>query len=426
MSTEPHPRRIRRLALALAALALAGSTAFVTWWMTSLIGLPDVGDPFDVKAFGRPIPDETNAFVLYKQAAAILPKEPDTPANYDWKTIDPVQRGWFERSQEALAIWKKGTERPDARYIKPEDVTFETKLDVAQSLRSFVRLALLQGSRLEDSGEFDGALDWYLALLRSSRHCGRHGVLVERLLGMAMHQWASTRLIRWAADPKVDARILRRALDAAFEADAATAPMSEGLKMEYLSILHSISNPELMAHLHDYETIPDNQGGSVTKYGQHGWKSSLSRVRRRGMNEPERSRRVFRMIFANWLAFCDLPPSQQPPRVLPGSNIQASGPTKLLLEGLYVVDKDAPEAARALPPEKLARWFTSTVDAEMVLPAWVAVEKALARERAMQSVLLVSLANEFYKREHGQYPERAEELVGPYLKTLPESYKTNP
>ncbi len=423
MPTEPHPRRIRRLALALAALALAGSSAFVTWRTMSLDGLPDVGDPFDVEAFCRPIPDETNAFVLYKQASALLPKEPDSNSNNDWKTADSEQRAWFDRSQEALATWRRGTERPDASYLKPSDLTLETRIDVAQNLRIFGRLALLQGSRLEDSGDFEGALDWYLALLRSSRNCGRRGVFVERIIGIAMHRWASTRLIRWAADPKVDAKLLRRAFDATIAAGAATPPPSDALKMEYLGLLHSLNDPELMVKIHDDEVVPDNKGGSITRYGQYGWKSDLIRIRRRALNEPERSRRVLRMIFANWLAYCDLPPSLQPPRVLPGSGIQASGPAKLLLEGLFVVGDDAPGPARALPPEKLAQWYASTLDAKMAIPAFVAVEKAVAGERSVQSALLFNLANELYKREHGQYPERVEELVGPYLKALPEGYQ---
>ncbi len=423
MSTEPHPRRIRRLTLALAALALAGSTAFVTWWNTTLVGLPDVGDPFDVEAFSRPIPDETNAFVLYKQASALLPKEPDSNSNNDWKTADSEQRAWFDRSQKALAIWRKGTERPDASYVNPETANFDTKLDVAQNLRSFARLALLQGSRLEDAGDFEGALDWYLALLRSSRHCGKRGTFIERLIGIAMHRLVSTRLTRWAADPKVDSKMLRRALDASRAADAATPPTTDALKMEYLGLVHSFNDTEMMVKMHDYEVVPDNKGGSITKYGQHGWKSSLIRLQRRALNEPERSRRVIRMIFANWLAYCDLPPSRRPPKVNPRTGQTLTGPASAILGDFFVAGDDAPGPARALPPEKLAQWFGSTMDARMALPAFLSFERAVARERSAQDALLFNLANELYKREHGQYPEHAEELVGPYLKALPEGYK---
>ena len=43
------------------------------WWATQLLGLPDIGEPFDVKAFQAfTIPDDRNAFVLYRQAMAVL------------------------------------------------------------------------------------------------------------------------------------------------------------------------------------------------------------------------------------------------------------------------------------------------------------------------------------------------------------------
>jgi hypothetical protein len=423
LSTEPQPRRIGRRILVLAALALAGSTAFITWWSTTLVGLPDVGDPFDVQAFARPIPDETNAFVLYKQASALLPKEPDAPANYDCKTADTEQRAWFERSQEALAIWRKGIERPDASYVNPTTANFDTKLDVVQNLRSFGRLALVKGSRLEDSGDFEGALDWYLALLRSSRHCGKRGTMIERLIGIAMHRWVSTRLTRWAADPKVDARMLRRALDASIAADAATPPTSDVVKLEYLGLLHSFNDPEMMVRILDYEVVPDGKGGSVTKYGQQGWKASLTRLHRRAINDPERSRRVIRLIFANWLAYCDLPPSEQPPKVKPGTGQTLTGPASAIVGEFFVAGKDAPASARVLPPEELARWFGSTLDARTAVPAFASFERALARERSAQAALLFNLANELYKREHGQYPGCPEDLLGTYLKALPEGYK---
>ncbi len=423
MNDEPQPRRIGRLALVLGALVLAGSTAFVTWWTTTLVGLPDVGDPFDVEAFCRPIPDETNAFVLYKQATALLPKGPDEPATYDWKTASPAQKAWLERSRPALAIWRKGTERPDALYVNPATMTFELKLDVAQALRNFGRLALVEGSRLEEAGDFQGALDLYLALLRCSRHSGTRGTMIERLIGISMHGWVSTRLIRWAADPKVDAKLLRRALDASLAAGDATAPNSDGLKVEYLSLIHSINDPELMIRLHDVNAVtPGTSGQSGPVLASERLRTSLLRVRRRTINEPERSRRVLRMIFANWLAYCDLPAPRQPPRVLPNPKITGKDPVKALLADLYVVDTNAPAAARALPPEKLANWFGSTLDAEMALPAYRAFGKAHARERSAQDALLFTLANELYKREHGKYPEKNEELVGPYLKALPSGY----
>jgi hypothetical protein len=403
----------------IAGVALAGSTAFLTWWTTTLSGLPDVGDPFDVAAFSRPIPDETNAFVLYREAVARLPKEPEVTV-FDWKPAGPEHRAWLERSREALDLWREGTERPDALNVDPSRSNFDTQLNVPQSMRGLARAALLEGSRLEDQGDLEGALGWYRAMLRASRHLGRRGFAVERLIGIAIHRWSVDRLNRWAIDPRVDARLLRRALDAAIEANAATPPTSDMLKSEYLSLMHSMADPDLVVRLLDYEVVPDGKGGSTTVYGQNRWKSSLFRVRRRAMNEPERSRRVDRMIFANLLAYCDLPPENRPPKA--SSKITGTARNLGVLGDLYVVDASAPEAARALTPETLARWFATTIDAEQFMPAFAAVEKALARERSAQANLIVTLANNLHLRERGAYPEKVEDLVGPYLKELPAGY----
>ncbi len=60
--------------------------------------------------------------------------------------------------------------------------------------------------------------------------------------------------------------------------------------------------------------------------------------------EPERSRRVLRLMAANDLAWCGQP--QRPAFAVPRLRI-------------YEADPAAPRAARALPPEELARWAES-------------------------------------------------------------------
>ena len=73
---EPGTKTIqpRRWPLLVGAVALASSTAFLTWWHTTLSGLPDIGDPFDVAAFADiSVPDEENAYVLYTAPARLRP-----------------------------------------------------------------------------------------------------------------------------------------------------------------------------------------------------------------------------------------------------------------------------------------------------------------------------------------------------------------
>lgn len=90
-------KRLRQFALAAAALLVvlgvaAGGVAI--WWLTSLNGLPDIGDPFDASAFRAiRMPDEQNAFTYYRRAGSAQPV-PGTAASRDCRcSFRPVVQG---------------------------------------------------------------------------------------------------------------------------------------------------------------------------------------------------------------------------------------------------------------------------------------------------------------------------------------------
>jgi hypothetical protein len=56
----------RRRAWCVVLILLSMMAAPPLWWATELMGLPDIGDPFDVEAFrAKTIPDDRNAFVRF-------------------------------------------------------------------------------------------------------------------------------------------------------------------------------------------------------------------------------------------------------------------------------------------------------------------------------------------------------------------------
>ena len=62
-------RQLRHVVVVLAACVAVAATAFAIWWLNSLNGLPDIGDPFDVAAFRAfRLPDEQNAFTYLRRA----------------------------------------------------------------------------------------------------------------------------------------------------------------------------------------------------------------------------------------------------------------------------------------------------------------------------------------------------------------------
>ena len=82
----------RRLGLLVLYAAIAVVIGGLLWRRSQLAGLPDVGAPFDVAgALSRSsVPDDRNAFVLYRQAAQRYREmnkaeaESFSNANFDW------------------------------------------------------------------------------------------------------------------------------------------------------------------------------------------------------------------------------------------------------------------------------------------------------------------------------------------------------
>ena len=124
-------RRLARVAFVLAScLALAG-TATAIWWLTSLNGLPDIGDPFDVEAF-RLFPCLTSRmpsrFLGTTEKLVADPRRQqmwmqwvtqDDP-EFSWSTADPRLRAWADKNREALELFQHGADQLEAARTRPD------------------------------------------------------------------------------------------------------------------------------------------------------------------------------------------------------------------------------------------------------------------------------------------------------------------
>jgi hypothetical protein len=417
--------RGRLLVLAATAACIVMLSVWM-WKVRSLDGLPDVGDPFDVALARRPVDvsDSDNAYVAYAEARRLLTRQPDAIRKVDWVKLTWSMAGknvrdYLEENRPALAAWRDGTERPEALYNQPGRLAFDTLLPVVQDLRMLGRLAELEGTRLEENGAMGEAWNWYKGTLRSSRHVGRHGVTIERLVGAALLESSSHRINHWAADPRVDAALLRRALADVLAADGLTFPLSENMKLEYLMCLRDLD--ELRVTTGEIP-LPGGQNGLIEQVAKStGTKTSLQRIRLRATNDVERSRRVLKLLFANWMPQLDKPAALRAP-------IAISKPTLI-----YAPDPGAPAAARAIAPDELDAAIGRTLLAQQFLHpgfwspqngtpwsgwAWEG-DRPLAREPRRRAVLIVKLAAELYRREQGKPPANAGALLEAYLKELP-------
>ena len=388
------------------------------WWTLQLVGLPDIGEPFDVEAFcSFRIPDDRNACVLYREAAGRLrplvasskTHEQEINLHAPWSQTDPAARRWVEDNREAMDLFRRGTERPDA--LEPELASAaEPSWNPIPSFRSFQSLALLEASRLEQRGDMAGAWVWYCAAMRSAYHLGLRGSIIMRLVAQQRYAELRRRLAPWVEDSRTTPDLIRRAIDDTVACGTFSPSESYSLKAEYHYLEDELTRPSnpgrqlLIGRLaavlrsHSYQLDPDQVG-------------ALADAWRWWRREPERSRRVLRLAIANRLACDDLPSDRRPAR-----DPDVSGPFDLYAPGL-----EAPARARALSPAALDRWLQTSTDAQELLRSWDSIVRPLrVRERANHRALVTMLADELYRRDHGAYPPTDEALVGPYLKKLPD------
>jgi hypothetical protein len=408
----------RQRVLCVVLILLWMVTAPPVWWATQLMGLPDIGDPFDVEAFrAMTIPDDRNSFVLYRQALALYTplRFSDTSPSVQedlhtrWSTAPPEVRRWAEVNRDALAHYRRGADRPDALDSSvTSSVGGYVEFD---ALRPFQRLALLEASRLEKQGDMAGAWGWFRTYLRTIHHVGLYGTIYRRMVTKTWHNQLRNRLTEWVADPRTTSAQLHRALDDVIACEALVPSESYALKAEYLLVdktfdeRNNLGRPMLPAWLTILGSWEATR--SLRRLLTPEQIQSISVAWRTWRRESERSQRVIRLVTANRLAYYELPPDRRPS---PDPNVLSCD--------LYPFRPEAPAKARVLSPKALGAWLDSTHDARELI-GFLNWRRLRSTELANHAALVILLGTELYRRDHGTDPPTPEALVGRYLKSLP-------
>lgn len=390
-------------ALVLVPLLLAGVVVAFLWY--GVLEVPDVGEPFDVAKFASvSIPVNENACTFYREAKsrlievnAILAKadaahQEAFSKNYDrvlergWPQANGDVRAWLAANQRTLEIWKRGAKCSKARTVlSTKDLDLGADLASTQSMRAFARLALLQAARAGAEGRPADSWEWYQAALRSSRHVGMHAPMIGRLVGTAIYVTAVEPVLRWSAEASLSNDELQRALTDVLVIDAMTPPTSQTIKSEYL--------------------VTRSRFDEMVLGGQLGPALALCGFR-------ERTRRSVNVLYANLLSQVDRPRFERTPAR--GSHFP-----------LFELDPKRPRDPNVLSPAEIEKRCLSSATVDVTLlnlmaPAFAALFDSNDRDQARRAVLIVGLALQVYRRDHGQYPETLDELVKRgYLKTLP-------
>jgi hypothetical protein len=427
-------RQLLRVVVVLAACVAVAATALAIWWFNSLNGLPDIGDPFDVAAFREfRIPDEQNAFTYLRRASEKLTPivgwvggngADPSELKFSWSIANPTLREWAGANREAFELFQQGAEQADAANPAgdPKDNRFING--------GLIMLAFLEASRREESGDTAGAWDCHRAVLRTITHLRRRGSTRQRQIARGQSRLLQRRLTDWATGPRTTISQLRTALEVVLENEPRLEWDLFAVKYGYLELMSALEQPIPLSaqqeiegdwtfRLGDMSLSPDVVG-------------QLEAARRFLLREPERSRRVLRLLCANYLAHVEA--RGRPPRnpavfavftYLTSTNPITKGKDYI---PVYPVSPEAPAGARALPPQGVAGWLVATLDARLQLlrgydewlpPVRPRDRRTFADRRAYRD-LVIMLATEIFRRERGAPPPADDALVGTYLESLPD------
>jgi len=425
----------RRLAMGAALAAIVVVLAAMTVRTVREWRMPEAPEPFDVEAFRtETIPDDRNAFVVFAEAKKMLAAESFGGLGIvtwrwggtGWSQARPEARAWVETNRAALETWRRGTDRPDALPKVAGGSSSPEHLRAREDQRLWGIAAGLEASRLEGAGDFEAAWAWHKARLRGCLLSARGTPFVFRW-GLAMHLGQVASAVQsWGDAPGITVPLLRRAI-ADIEAMEAVLPgASDTLKAEYLLIRSAYDSPEAVHLRADPPAAPpwappappSLPAREVTLPGPlrplAWWAEDYVN------NEPERSRRATRLLFANWLSQADRRPGSRTKAVsadplvfdvAPGTTPPRLAPADL---AAFVASAKLASIVRGSGATQAVPW---TVGFPWQHDRWPA---GLDADRRALADLIVAFASRIYEIETGTYPSGPALLVPKILPRLPD------
>ena len=150
-------------------------------------------------------------------------------------------------------------------------------------------LAILEGSRRQESGDAAAAWDNYRSVLQMITHCRRRGSTVQHYTGRRANRWLQHGLTNWAADPKTTIAQLHVALDEVLKNEPNPDWSIAAIKSGYVELMQAIERPMPLSAQQELE------GEWTLRLGDMALSPAMvdhiEAARRCLLREPERSRR---------------------------------------------------------------------------------------------------------------------------------------
>lgn len=413
--TESPPSRrfpLKKLLL----LALILTVVFIPWAVREyrLSQIPLISDPFDVQAYfeSSRISDSENAFVDYRAAVAAFQNKPEwwtaltkirNPTILPQDKVPAVAQEAVAVNERSLNLWEKGTLKPKAVNILPENLQIHTTLDVSHKLSSLKDIASWKQILLQDAEQLEDSWKIIVGGYRTSVHLMQSGTMIERLIGIKFHSAFERNLSRWAEDLQIAPSQLRSALSEFQSIRKKVPPMSHNLKTEYL-IYRRPTAEVRRAMILKPMIAPD----STLTNRMNAWIEGPGTDMYFGLlGEYEYIERLTPHLYANRLAHID--------------DTRRIREQSVLLGGGVPFFKDEKPSGSHIASPELQRLANGSSQLKHFASGFESLLNANDRDQARWTADEIILALQLYHREHGKFPPDLNALVPNFLSSLPEN-----
>lgn len=322
-----------RRTVALVLLLIAATPFCIRWYRLSL--LPDVPVPFDVEAFCQvPENNEENAFYYFAEAEKYhhKPRWSDEMGerwgkSLIWSDIPDAIQSAVIKQQPAVELYRRGGRCSTASYIPPQDYRAVMVPHTVIAMRGMQRTCNLEFLRLMHEGKYKVAAEHLHDTYRASRHLGRRGVLMERLVGIACLASLLPGWHEWSRQPEISSEQIEAALARIREDWKLTPPLSDSLRADFFVVANETKPPHMLltaAFNDDFDAIARRLFGHSAKPLMAKLDSIFPNWQRPllwTLGEPELTQRAAKLFVCHELKYCDLKYAEQPPILEHGSRL---------------------------------------------------------------------------------------------------------
>jgi hypothetical protein len=309
-----------------------------------------------------------------------------------WDYAMPVAKKWLEENQESLDLILEAAQRESCAFLDLAGTTYDQSLGVFKPWK-MSDLLLFSARKLESENKLDEALERYIATFRLGRHVAQRGRALSQWNYGQSIQYQTFNWIRlWAGHPQQTRQLLKQAIDQIRTETNAYPSQAEAITIQNGVLRRTfIEEPNILLAHFSSSSEPQKE-------------IFLAMLLRFCPWERTRSVQLLELFTIDELNYFRNFQARLDRR---GSDMVRWG----LSNSSFFISQ------RRLPPWNL---FASTPLLSPFLPSHQSSRGLnLIGSKTRREATLLTLGLIAYRKEHGELPERLDQLVGEYFDELP-------